>query len=177
MAGGAVAAACETLAGRLARIGAHLLQADAQSVTVAGGYVEVTGSHVRVLADAAEHPSEIDVERAQRALHRASDRLSKIDGQVDVARAINAMRRAQGPKGRPISYSSRFSQSSRLVFCSTSSASPGHGSSVRKKARRPGCARAISATSRSHPSTADADVGSAGSGMAWWKNGLHLARF
>jgi F-type H+-transporting ATPase subunit epsilon len=62
---------------------------------VAGGYVEVSGGHVRVLADAAEVPNEIDLTRAEAALKRANDRLSKIDGVVDVARAINAMKRAQ----------------------------------------------------------------------------------
>ncbi len=39
MAGGAVAAACETLAGRLSRIGAHLLQSEPGSVTLADGEV------------------------------------------------------------------------------------------------------------------------------------------
>ena len=39
MAGGAVAAACDTLADRLCRIGAHLLQSDAGSVVLADGEV------------------------------------------------------------------------------------------------------------------------------------------
>ena len=64
-------------------------------VNVAGGYVEVTPNHVRILADSAEMPNEIDLARAEAALKRANDRLSKIDGVVDPARAINAMRRAQ----------------------------------------------------------------------------------
>jgi len=62
---------------------------------IAGGYVEVTPTQVRVLADAAELPNELDAARAEAALKRANDRLSKIDGVVDVARAINAMKRAQ----------------------------------------------------------------------------------
>jgi F-type H+-transporting ATPase subunit epsilon len=64
-------------------------------VNVAGGYVEVTSTHVRVLADAAELPSEIDQARAEAALKRANDRLGGIDALVDSARAINAMKRAQ----------------------------------------------------------------------------------
>jgi carbon-monoxide dehydrogenase large subunit len=40
MAGGAVAAACKELAGRVARIGAHLLQVPAEEVTVGGGKVQ-----------------------------------------------------------------------------------------------------------------------------------------
>ena len=67
----------------------------AHVVTVSGGYVEVSPNKVRVLADAAELASEIDAARAEAALKRANDRLSKIDGIVDTARAINAMKRAQ----------------------------------------------------------------------------------
>jgi carbon-monoxide dehydrogenase large subunit len=48
MAGGAVAAACDTLAGRLARIGAHLLQTDASAVTVGGGQVRGANAAVSI---------------------------------------------------------------------------------------------------------------------------------
>jgi F-type H+-transporting ATPase subunit epsilon len=64
-------------------------------VNVAGGYVEVTPTQVRILADAAELTNEIDIARAEAALKRANDRMSRVDGVVDVARAINAMKRAQ----------------------------------------------------------------------------------
>jgi len=63
-------------------------------VVVQGGWVEIHGHHVRVLANAAEMANEIDVERAQRALKRAMDRLNH-KGEVDLARALNAARRAQ----------------------------------------------------------------------------------
>jgi carbon-monoxide dehydrogenase large subunit len=39
MAGGAVASACRELAGRIARIGAHLLQVPVEQVTVGAGVV------------------------------------------------------------------------------------------------------------------------------------------
>jgi F-type H+-transporting ATPase subunit epsilon len=66
-----------------------------QTVVVAGGYLEILSNNVRVLADSAEIPAEIDASRAQEALRRASERLNKPFEGMDVARALNAMRRAQ----------------------------------------------------------------------------------
>jgi len=66
------------------------------SLVVSKGWVEVLKNHVRVLTDHAEKANEIDVARAQAALKRAEDRLSKAAaGGVDIARALNAMKRAQ----------------------------------------------------------------------------------
>ena len=51
---------------------------------------------MRVLADSAERANEIDAARAQAALKRAEERVSKApSGEIDVARALNAMKRAQ----------------------------------------------------------------------------------
>ena len=66
-----------------------------KALTVAGGMVEILPDRVRVLADAAEHADEIDLKRAQAALARANDRLAGPQPGLDVARAINAMRRAR----------------------------------------------------------------------------------
>jgi len=68
---------------------------------VAGGFVEVSENQVRVLVDVIEKPSEINVERAQKAQNRAMQRLSgKQDtsdaGLVDYTRAQAALLRAQG---------------------------------------------------------------------------------
>jgi F-type H+-transporting ATPase subunit epsilon len=65
------------------------------SMAVQGGYLEVSGNHVRVLAHGAEHPSEIDIARAELALKRATERIANPLPGVDVARALNAMKRAQ----------------------------------------------------------------------------------
>jgi F-type H+-transporting ATPase subunit epsilon len=65
-----------------------------RDVVVHGGFVEVQPDHVRVLTDRAERADEIDRERARRALDRAEERLAH-DAGVDVARALNAMKRAQ----------------------------------------------------------------------------------
>tara|TARA_R110000787_G_scaffold34625_14_gene89537 strand:- start:382 stop:2727 length:2346 start_codon:yes stop_codon:yes gene_type:complete len=48
MAGGAVAAACDTLAGRLTAIGSHLLQTDIDSVHLADGAVHADGGTVPI---------------------------------------------------------------------------------------------------------------------------------
>src|SRR5512138_1038469 len=64
-------------------------------MAVAGGWVEVLGGNVRVLADKAEKADEIDVARAEEARKRALDRLSRPPADLDVARAMNALKRAQ----------------------------------------------------------------------------------
>jgi carbon-monoxide dehydrogenase large subunit len=48
MAGGAVASACETLAGRLTAIGAHLLQSDEEQVTLSDGVVKSPNGEVPI---------------------------------------------------------------------------------------------------------------------------------
>ncbi len=64
-------------------------------LAVSGGWVEVLGGNVRVLADSAEKADEIDVARAAEAQKRALDRLSRPPQDLDVARALNALHRAQ----------------------------------------------------------------------------------
>jgi F-type H+-transporting ATPase subunit epsilon len=64
-------------------------------LTVSGGWVEVLGNHVRVLTNTAEKADEIDVKRADEALKRSRDRLTHSEAGLDVARALNAMKRAQ----------------------------------------------------------------------------------
>ncbi len=67
----------------------------ARHLAVDGGWVEVLGDHVRVLADHAEKADEIDMARAEEARKRALDRLSHPPGDLDVARALGALNRAQ----------------------------------------------------------------------------------
>ena len=59
------------------------------------GAMEVLPDHVRILADTAEWAEEIDVKRAEQALHRANDLLQEHDLEIDVERALYAVRRAQ----------------------------------------------------------------------------------
>jgi F-type H+-transporting ATPase subunit epsilon len=66
-----------------------------QRLAVAWGFAEVLPDKVTILAETAERPSEIDVERARKAKQRAEQRLASGDPNVDVARALDALRRAE----------------------------------------------------------------------------------
>jgi len=64
-------------------------------LAVAGGFAEVTGSKVTIVAEAAELGQEIDVERARRAKERAERRLAAAKTEeIDYVRAEGALRRA-----------------------------------------------------------------------------------
>lgn len=66
----------------------------ANYVFVSGGFAEVSGNKVTVLAEAAERPEDIDVERAKKAQERAKVRLEREREQVDYTRAHAALQRA-----------------------------------------------------------------------------------
>lgn len=63
---------------------------------VTTGFAEVSDNRVSVLVDAAEKATEIDMERARRAMERAKERLAKDRGtkDIDFERAEAALRRA-----------------------------------------------------------------------------------
>jgi F-type H+-transporting ATPase subunit epsilon len=63
-------------------------------IPVTGGFVEVLPTRITLLADAAELPGEIDVERARSAKERAEQRLAKSSDGIDVVRAEAALKRA-----------------------------------------------------------------------------------
>jgi F-type H+-transporting ATPase subunit epsilon len=63
---------------------------------VSGGFLEILPDFVRILANAAELPPDIDRARAEASLKRAQERLNApAAAGVDVARALNALKRAQ----------------------------------------------------------------------------------
>jgi F-type H+-transporting ATPase subunit epsilon len=64
-------------------------------MTVTGGFMDVRGDKVVVLADAAEHVAEIDAERAEEAMRRAQERVSARGDDLDLERALRSLRRAQ----------------------------------------------------------------------------------
>lgn len=66
-----------------------------QRLAVAWGFAEVLPDKVTILAETAERPSEIDVERARKAKARAEQLLASGDITVDVERALDALRRAE----------------------------------------------------------------------------------
>lgn len=65
------------------------------TLCVAWGFMEVLPDKVTILAEAAERPHEIDVERAQKAKDRAEQRLKSNDVEVDYTRAEDALQRAE----------------------------------------------------------------------------------
>jgi F-type H+-transporting ATPase subunit epsilon len=66
-----------------------------QRLAVAWGFAEVLPDRVTILAETAERPSEINVERARQAKQRAEERLASGDPNLDVDRALDALHRAE----------------------------------------------------------------------------------
>ena len=66
---------------------------DVEEYFISGGFLEVHADEVTVLADAAEHGSEIDAERAEAARQRALERLEQASD-ADRARAQAALARS-----------------------------------------------------------------------------------
>ena len=62
---------------------------------MAWGFAEVLPDKVTILAETAERPNEIDVERARKAKDRAEKLLSSGDPNVDVERALAAQKKAE----------------------------------------------------------------------------------
>ena len=67
-----------------------------EALAVTTGFAEVSNDKVSILVDAAERASDIDIERARRAIERARQRLAKERGaeDVDFRRAEGALQRA-----------------------------------------------------------------------------------
>ena len=68
-----------------------------RTYAVHGGFIEVKGERVRVVADAAEEGGTIDRDRAEKARRRAEKRLAKARGggeALDMDRAEMALKRA-----------------------------------------------------------------------------------
>ena len=65
------------------------------TLAVHGGFLEINGNHVRVLAERAEAAKEIDESRAMEALRRAEKRLINPAVGIDLSRALRAYQRAQ----------------------------------------------------------------------------------
>ena len=65
-----------------------------QKAAVMGGFIEIQKDRITVMAEDAQWPEEIDVERAKAARKRAEERLEKKEPGLDAARAEAALKRA-----------------------------------------------------------------------------------
>ena len=66
-----------------------------QRLAVAWGFAEVLPDKVTILAETAERPAEIDVDRARKSKERAEQMLTSGDTHVDVERALDSLHRAE----------------------------------------------------------------------------------
>ena len=73
----------------------YTINGAATSFALTGGFMEIRGDHVVVLADAAERVDEIDEARAEEAVRRARERIAARVSDVDLERAVQSLRRAQ----------------------------------------------------------------------------------
>lgn len=85
----------------LSELGAGVLtyssSSDSQesSLVVIGGFLEVLNDEVRVLAERAEYPNEINAEKARAELSDAQAEVSKQDPNADTEAALRRLRAAQ----------------------------------------------------------------------------------
>ena len=65
-----------------------------KKAAVLGGFIEIQKERISILAEDANWPEEIDVERAKAAKQRAEERLSRRESGIDIVRAEAALKRA-----------------------------------------------------------------------------------
>ena len=70
---------------------------------LSGGFAQITGAKLVILADTAEWPEDIEINRAEEAKHRAEERLRArrseieyVQSQVALKRAVNRLNIAKG---------------------------------------------------------------------------------
>jgi F-type H+-transporting ATPase subunit epsilon len=83
----------------LSTLGAGVLSYDggrgSEVLSVAGGFIEVFGDHVSVLADDAWFAADIQTDKARRELEQANEALRKAQNESEADAALKALQRAQ----------------------------------------------------------------------------------
>ncbi|MCP3033427.1 F0F1 ATP synthase subunit epsilon [Halobacillus sp. A1] len=69
-------------------------EGSSERIAVSGGFLEVRPDKVTILAQSAEKPSDIDVDRARKAKERAEQRMAEKQADIDFRRAEHALKRA-----------------------------------------------------------------------------------
>ena len=72
---------------------------EVKKAAVMGGFIEIQKERITILAEDANWPEEIDVERAKAAKQRAEERLSRRESGIDIVRAEAALKRAMARIG------------------------------------------------------------------------------
>ena len=72
---------------------------EVKKAAIIGGFIEIQKDRITVLAEDANWPEEIDVERAEAAKKRAEDFLNKKEAGTDMVRAEAALKRAMARIG------------------------------------------------------------------------------
>ncbi len=69
-------------------------EGELKNAALHSGFVQILPEKVTVMAEAAEWPDEIDLDRAEAAKERAEERIKAKDAKTDIARAETALHRA-----------------------------------------------------------------------------------
>lgn len=67
---------------------------EVKKAAVMGGFIEIQKDKITIMAEDANWPEEIDVERAEASKKRAEERLTKKEAGLDVIRAEASLKRA-----------------------------------------------------------------------------------
>jgi len=68
---------------------------DETSMSLSGGFLEVLGDRVIILADTVERADEIDVDRAEAAMRKAEERVANRESDQDLDRTLTALARSR----------------------------------------------------------------------------------
>ena len=71
-----------------------LVKGEWKTAFISGGFAEIKHDEVVVLADTAEWPEEIEINRALEAKKRAEERMRLHESEVEYARSVAALQRA-----------------------------------------------------------------------------------